>query len=396
MLLRSMQQAVYTPHNNGHFGLAYEAYSHFTSPIRRYPDLLAHRAIKAILKEEQYSLPSGHTFSPRPGVRQRPPAKEGAKNAKAPAQSTANATPKDLKKWEAVGMHCSANERRADEASRDVEAWLKCTYMQGHLGEVMSGTVSAATGFGIFVTLDQVSVEGLVHITELGGEYFRFDEARQELRGERSGMRYSIGTKVVVQVAKVDLEGRRIDLALVPNDALIGSTMAPNTASKTATKTGIKNPQEGHQNGGNGNGKHFGQGNQAYSAKSASPSSSGSKKASSAKKSKNQTNFLVDAPGPFVSPVQAARKGKAAQANKRSGHSGAAHSASTHPNLNVNANAGSKSKPVGNANPIAKAKANAKASAKASAKANSKASAKAGTVVKEPSKSLTSGSKKRR
>lgn len=386
MLLRSMQQAIYTPHNNGHFGLAYEAYSHFTSPIRRYPDLLAHRAIKAILKDDQYSLPSAHTYTPRPGVRQRPPAKEGAKNAKAPAQSTANATPKDLKKWEAVGMHCSANERRADEASRDVEAWLKCTYMQGHLGEVMSGTVTAATGFGIFVTLDQVSVEGLVHITELGGEYFRFDEARQELRGERSGMRYSIGTKVVVQVAKVDLEGRRIDLALVPNDALIGSIIGSNGMPKS----GVKSQPDGQQNGGNGNanGKNFSQSNQAYVVQSPSSKQGSSKNISSAKKSKSQANFLVDAPGPFVSPAQAAKKGKSTQANKRTSHSGASYSANSNPNANGNGNA--KSKPLGKANPIAKAKANAKASAKA----NSKASAKSG--VKEPSKSLTSGAKKRR
>lgn len=379
MLLRSMQQAVYTPHNNGHFGLAYEAYSHFTSPIRRYPDLLAHRAIKAILKDEQYSLPSAHTFTPRPGVRQRPPAKEGAKNAKAPAQSTANASAKDLKKWEAVGMHCSANERRADEASRDVEAWLKCTYMQGHLGEVMSGTVSAATGFGIFVTLDQVSVEGLVHITELGGEYFRFDEARQELRGERSGMRYGIGTKVVVQVAKVDLDGRRIDLALVPNDAVIGSLI---TAKKSAERTEQSfDKTQGsaasftHSNANrNGANNCNGNGSSDRHNKAASRSSAKGKKSNANKAADSQQNFLVDAPGPFVSPVQAARKTKPGSSNKRSGNSVSAYSASA------------KSKPASKASPIAKAKANAKASAKSSAKSG----------VKDSTKSSSSGAKKRR
>jgi ribonuclease R len=99
-----------------------------------------------------------------------------------------------MQAWEAAGLHCSANERRADEASRDVEAWLKCKYMREHLGEEYSGVVTAATTFGIFVTLDAMYVEGLVHITELGGEYFKFDEARQELRGERTGIRYAIGT----------------------------------------------------------------------------------------------------------------------------------------------------------------------------------------------------------
>jgi ribonuclease R len=112
-------------------------------------------------------------------------------------------------------MHCSADERRADEASRDVEAWLKCKYMREHLGEEYAGVVSAVTSFGIFVTLDAMYVEGLVHITELGGEYYRFDEARQELRGERTGMRYAIGSRVRVQVSRVDLDGRRIDFRLV-------------------------------------------------------------------------------------------------------------------------------------------------------------------------------------
>jgi ribonuclease R len=112
-------------------------------------------------------------------------------------------------------LHCSANERRADEASRDVEAWLKCKYMREHLGEEFSGVVSSVTSFGIFVTLDAMYVEGLVHITELGGEYFRFDELRQELRGERTGMRYALGSRVKVQVSRVDLDGRRIDFRLM-------------------------------------------------------------------------------------------------------------------------------------------------------------------------------------
>ncbi|HEY0200337.1 MAG TPA: S1 RNA-binding domain-containing protein, partial [Burkholderiaceae bacterium] len=117
--------------------------------------------------------------------------------------------------WVSAGEHCSANERRADEASRDVEAWLKCKYMREHLGEEYGGVVTAVTTFGIFVTLDAMYVEGLVHITELGGEYFKFDEARQELRGERTGIRYSVGTRVRVQVSRVDLDGRKIDFRLI-------------------------------------------------------------------------------------------------------------------------------------------------------------------------------------
>jgi ribonuclease R len=117
--------------------------------------------------------------------------------------------------WEAAGGHCSANERRADEASRDVEAWLKCRYMRERLGEEFTGTVTGVAGFGLFVTLDALYVEGLVHITELGGEYYRFDEARQELRGERTGIRYAMGARVRVQVSRVDLDGRKIDFRMV-------------------------------------------------------------------------------------------------------------------------------------------------------------------------------------
>ncbi|MFG6448426.1 ribonuclease R [Roseateles sp. BYS180W] len=206
MLLRSMQQAIYTPINSGHFGLAYQAYTHFTSPIRRYPDLLVHRVIKAILAAKRYQLDQHKLEVAKPLLSKR-------SGPRKPHNPLAAAT--EQERWEVVGAHCSANERRADEASRDVEAWLKCRYMREHLGEEFSGTVSAATSFGLFVQLDAMFVEGLVHITELGGEYFRFDEVRQELRGERTGIRYGVGTKVQVQVSRVDLDGRRIDFRLV-------------------------------------------------------------------------------------------------------------------------------------------------------------------------------------
>ena len=213
MLLRSMQQAIYTPMNSGHFGLAYEAYTHFTSPIRRYPDLLVHRVIKSILLKKQYTLPT----LPTPGeahakLSRRLSARSPQANLS--KQEKPNNSP-ELLAWQAAGLHCSANERRADEASRDVESWLKCQYMREHLGEDFSGTVSAVTTFGVFVTLDAMFVEGLIHITELGGDYFRFDEVRQELRGERTGIRYAIGARVRVQVSRVDLDGRKIDFRWV-------------------------------------------------------------------------------------------------------------------------------------------------------------------------------------
>jgi ribonuclease R len=200
MLLRSMQQAIYTGINSGHFGLAYEAYTHFTSPIRRYPDLLVHRVIKALLGGRRYHLVTGAS-NPAPANRK-------------PSKPARTATAEE-EKWEVAGVHCSVNERRADEASRDVEAWLKCRYMREHLGEEYGGTVSAVASFGLFVQLDGLYVEGLVHITELGGEYYRYDEVRQELRGERSGVRYVVGSRVRVQVSRVDLDGRKIDFRMV-------------------------------------------------------------------------------------------------------------------------------------------------------------------------------------
>ena len=205
LLLRSMQQAIYTVHNSGHFGLAYAAYTHFTSPIRRYPDLLVHRAIKAVLAGRRYHLTASEKTR-KPEVR---------KGGKLQQQRAPKPMSQEMALWEAAGGHCSANERRADEASRDVEAWLKCRYMREHLGEEFSGTVSTVAAFGLFVTLDSLYVEGLVHITELGGEYYRFDEARGELRGERTGIRYAVGARVRVQVSRVDLDGRKIDFRMV-------------------------------------------------------------------------------------------------------------------------------------------------------------------------------------
>ena len=248
MLLRSMQQAIYTPTNSGHFGLAYEAYTHFTSPIRRYPDLLVHRVIKSILAHSRYQLPA----LPTPGEAHAKLAKRLQKNQTArlgdkvaePDQRPRKVSA-EVQAWEAAGLHCSANERRADEASRDVEAWLKCKYMREHLGEEYGGVVTAATSFGIFVTLDAMYVEGLVHITELGGEYFKFDEARQELRGERTGIRYAVGTRVQVQVSRVDLDGRKIDFRLIrEGEDLAARAPKDKSASREGREPGRRDGQQ--------------------------------------------------------------------------------------------------------------------------------------------------------
>ena len=219
MLLRSMQQAVYSPDNIGHFGLSYEAYAHFTSPIRRYPDLLTHRAIKAVLQGKVYE-PKGINLS----LLNTTISNAARKQQVADKAAGKKKPEKNLTIWDALGTHCSANERRADEASRDVEAWLKCYFIKNKLGEEFIGTITGVTQFGIFVQLDDIFIEGLVHITELGADYFQFDEARHELRGERTGKRYQLTDKVKVQVSRVDLDARKIDLSLVQN--VVGSTVA--------------------------------------------------------------------------------------------------------------------------------------------------------------------------
>jgi ribonuclease R len=197
MMLRSMQQAVYSPHNSGHFGLAYEAYAHFTSPIRRYPDLLTHRVIKALLRGRRY-LPGA------PG-----------RSDDEPAPRSAAAGEHVVVHWEQYGLACSANERRADEASRDVSAWLKCQYMRERIGEQFAGRITGVAPFGVFVTLSDLFVEGMVHVSELGTEYFQYIEAGHELRGERTGRRFRLTDELHVQVSRVDLEARRIEFRLV-------------------------------------------------------------------------------------------------------------------------------------------------------------------------------------
>ncbi|MFZ2523841.1 MAG: ribonuclease R [Candidatus Ferrigenium altingense] len=205
VMLRSLRQAKYEPENIGHFGLGYEAYTHFTSPIRRYPDLLVHRAIKAVLHGKQYK----------------------------PAQ-----------KWAELGAHCSMTERRADDATRDVEAWLKCYYMRDHLGSVFTGTVSSVTSFGMFVSLDDLYVEGLVHISELGKDYYQFDATKHQLLGERTGQRYRLGDRVQVRVVKVDMESTKIDFVLHELIEKPGHDQAAKPGKKSAARKSAKKPSK--------------------------------------------------------------------------------------------------------------------------------------------------------
>ncbi len=202
MLLRSLSQAVYEPENQGHFGLAYSAYAHFTSPIRRYPDLLVHRAIRSVIRSERES---------KYVVRS-----EGASLLKKSA-----IFPYDLAKMTELGEHCSLTERRADDATRDVNDWLKCEYMQHRLGDVFEGIITSVTGFGLFVELTEIYVTGLVHITALPDDYYHFEQAKQRLVGERTGQQFRLGDSLTVQVAKVNLEEKTIDFEL--NDTPMAS-----------------------------------------------------------------------------------------------------------------------------------------------------------------------------
>lgn len=192
VLLRSLQQAVYTPDNNGHFGLAHEAYAHFTSPIRRYPDLLVHRGIRHIVR-------GGDTTS---------------------YHYTENT-------MRAFGEHCSQTERKADEATRDAVDWLKCEFMMDKVGEVFEGTITSVTGFGLFVELDNIFVEGLIHVTSLEHDYYHFDASHHRLVGERTGQVFRLGDHIVASVAKVNLEDKKIDFDLVA---------AERTPRKTASR----------------------------------------------------------------------------------------------------------------------------------------------------------------
>jgi ribonuclease R len=201
VLLRSMSQAVYSPETKGHFGLALDAYTHFTSPIRRYPDLLVHRAIRHCLQGKSvasfcYGVPEMIT----------------------------------------LGENCSAKERRADDATRDVVSWLKCEYMMDKVGEEFNGIISAVTSFGFFVELAEIYVEGLVHISNLGQDYFHFDPISHQLKGERTNINFRLGDIVKVMVTRVDLDEKKIDFELVKKQSPVKKVNTRSPARKRRQK----------------------------------------------------------------------------------------------------------------------------------------------------------------
>jgi len=186
VLLRSLSQAMYSPDNIGHFALGYPNYTHFTSPIRRYPDLVVHRSIKGILSGDSKAITAEQAME--------------------------------------LGRHCSLTERRADEATREVVRWLKCEYMMDHVGAEFEGIISGVTEFGVFVELTELYVDGLVHITALGNDYFHFDAKKHRLLGDRTRVSFRLGDKLRVRVARVSLDEMKIDFELAAKPkALAGS-----------------------------------------------------------------------------------------------------------------------------------------------------------------------------
>jgi len=217
MLLRSMRQAVYQSDNMGHFGLALESYSHFTSPIRRYPDLIVHRVIKAILQEQAVAQKQQNT------------ANDGYFEYSSEAVIT-------------LGEHFSMTERRADDATRDVADWLKCEFMQDHVGDTFSGVISTVTNFGMFVRLANLHIEGLIHITSLGRDFYHFDDLRMTLTGENTGNKFHVGDVVEVKVAAVSLDDKKIDLVLSSDSGDISGSKP--TKDKTRTKANRKKTKQ--------------------------------------------------------------------------------------------------------------------------------------------------------
>lgn len=207
VMLRSLTQAKYEAENKGHFGLAYKAYTHFTSPIRRYPDLLVHRAIRYLIR----SGDGGSQITGGPGLAKKIAGMGGGRKDKL-RQQWLPYTPAQMV---ALGEHCSITERRADDATRDVERWLKCQYMQQHLGEEFAGVVSGVASFGLFVQLGDLFIEGMVHVASLDSDYYHFDAVHHALVGEASGQRFSLGDSVRVQVAAVNIEDRKVDLMMI-------------------------------------------------------------------------------------------------------------------------------------------------------------------------------------
>lgn len=218
MMLRTLTQARYEAECKGHFGLAYSHYTHFTSPIRRYPDLLVHRALRYLIRQD------------------------GSKQVDNPGRldeiHRSSLLPFSPAQMVELGEHCSMAERRADDASRDVMKWLKCQFMEQHIGDEFSGTISGVTGFGLFVEVDDLYIDGLVHIASLGQDYFRYDSRLQQLQGEASGYSYRLGDRVTVQVAAVVTDERKIDFQMVDHQPgkHAGKAVRPPTAKKNSSQ----------------------------------------------------------------------------------------------------------------------------------------------------------------
>ena len=270
MLLRSMKQAVYSPDNVGHFGLALDAYAHFTSPIRRYPDLVVHRAIKAIVDKQntRKSRTGGKSYS--------------------------------AEEVEHLGEQCSMAERRADDATRDVSDWLKCEFMQDHVGDVFDGVVASVTNFGLFVRITQFQIDGLVHITSLASDYYHYDDQKQCLLGESSGVSFRLGDEVKIKVAGVKLDERRIDLLI---DGM--------NSTRDKVKAGRKRTGKGGKGAKNASAK-------ADTSKGEGAKDKGSStKGSSAKDTKNSPSSN-DKPASKRKPSKRKKTGPASKANKSS------------------------------------------------------------------------------
>jgi ribonuclease R len=208
MMLRSMSQAVYQPDNEGHFGLAYPAYTHFTSPIRRYPDLMVHRAIRSLIRSDNQEPDLLKTIKRADGA-------EPIKKSKI--------YPYDMPALLQLGEQTSLTERRADEATRDVMDFLKCEFMRQHVGDVFEGVISSVTNFGLFVQLNELYIEGLIHVTNLDSDFYHFDPVRLRLKGERSGRSFRMGDAIQIIVSRVDLDDRKIDFELAGGNSGGGS-----------------------------------------------------------------------------------------------------------------------------------------------------------------------------
>ncbi|MEK9713737.1 MAG: RNB domain-containing ribonuclease, partial [Thalassolituus sp.] len=287
VLLRSLSQAVYDPENEGHFGLAFKAYTHFTSPIRRYPDLLVHRGIRSVIRSERECKHVQRA--------------DGAKN-----MTARTIYPYDLQAMVVMGEHCSMAERRADDATRDVTDFLKCEYIRDKVGEDFEGVISAVTGFGLFVELKDVYVEGLVHVSTLQNDYYQFDAVKHRLIGERTRRSFRLGDSIWVRVTGVDLDDRKVDFELTtapmnterrsmvdaPTPARLPRKRAAGESSKGGAKKGMTKEEfmkpGKNKPAGNSSGRTAGKSSAAKSSEGTSDNAKGPKAAAKKKPSKRQ------------------------------------------------------------------------------------------------------------